>query len=176
MTKNIFKGMHYSLDFLNCMPYFNFKSYAWFDKFLDVEFTNDSKYDIDVDQSDINKLFGISYGFHHNQSDRIGWRYNKDKDMFDIFLYSYENDNGNVNRVKVFICAVKANEKLAIRFRTAEASYYRVVNVDVYNEKIKQNYRLDYMFKHEHTWFGYNLGLYFGGNRKAPKNIKINIH
>ena len=50
MVKNVFKGMHYSLNFLNCMPYFNFKSDAWFDNEVDVEFTNDTKYDIGEDQ------------------------------------------------------------------------------------------------------------------------------
>jgi hypothetical protein len=30
----------------------------------------------DVDQYDINKLIGLSYGYHHINSIRLGWNYN----------------------------------------------------------------------------------------------------
>ena len=43
---------------------------------IEVIFTNECAYPSfgDVDDHDINKLYGISWGMHHKNSYRIGWR------------------------------------------------------------------------------------------------------
>jgi len=92
MNYVIKKGRHYASPFIWPSIYLksnpniiNVSKIVTFDKSV--------KYDIDTDQSDINKLFGISYGHHHYQSDRIGWRYVPEKDSVELLLYSYELGN-----------------------------------------------------------------------------------
>ena len=175
-TKSVCKNMHYSLNFLNFKPYYNGKDNVNYIMTYNVKFTDDSKYDVGEDQSDINKLFGISYGHHHTQSDRIGWRYNKKTNLMDLFLYSYENSK----RIKTYLISVPIcdyNEYI-INLDVMENNGYRNTNVSIYETSLYITTKLisiSYMYKHTHTKYGYSLGLYFGGNQKAPKTIKMDI-
>lgn len=175
-TKSVCKNMHYSLNFLNFKPYYNGHDNVNYIMTYQVKFTDESKYDIGEDQSDINKLFGISYGHHHNQSDRIGWRYNKTTNLIDLFLYSYENSK----RIKTYLISVPISKHnvYTIDLDVMENNGYRNTNVSIYETSYNISVKLfglSYMYKHTHTKYGYSLGLYFGGNRKAPKTIKMDI-
>ena len=175
-TKSVCKNMHYSLNFLNFKPYYNGRDNVNYIMTYNVKFTDESKYDVGEDQSDINKLFGISYGHHHNQSDRIGWRYNKNTGLMDLFLYSYENSK----RIKTYLISVAiCNYNVyTITLGVMENNGYRNTNVSIYSESLGIPTKLisiSYMYKHTHTKYGYSLGLYFGGNQKAPKTIKMDI-
>ena len=86
MKRKIYRGMHYSLSFLNFKPVINKKHYYFR---YNVKFYPSCRYNIGEDQSDINKLFGLSFGFHHNQSERIGWRYDRITDKIELLLYTY---------------------------------------------------------------------------------------
>jgi hypothetical protein len=175
-TKSVCKNMHYSLNFLNFKPYYNGHDNVNYIMTYNVKFTDESKYDVGEDQSDINKLFGVSYGHHHNQSDRIGWRYNKKTDLIDLFLYSYENSK----RIKTYLTSVTVGyyDTYIINLDVMENNGYRNTNVSIYKTLYGMTakiFSLSYMYKHTHTKYGYSLGLYFGGNQKAPKTIKMDI-
>ena len=43
------------------------------------------------DHLDVNKLFGMSYGFHHKNSARFGWRWDLEKNLVEILGYTYVN-------------------------------------------------------------------------------------
>lgn len=167
MIRKIYKGMHYCLNFLNFKPYFGNKEY---DVYYRVSFNDDCKYDIDTDQRDVNKLFGVSYGWHHNQSDRVGWRYIPNTTIgeeIEIVLYSYENGK----HVTYPVCRVGLCESFNIRFCTAVHNGYRRTYLRIKDKRIML------MHKHNNQRFkwGYTLGAYFGGNRTAPHTMQMII-
>lgn len=158
--KKIYKGFHYCLNFLNFKPYINKK---YIEQNYIINFTDSCKYDIGKDQSDINKLFGVSYGYHHNQSDRIGWRYNIKTNMIDILLYSYENKK----RYSFHLCSHPLNTNLNLSLKVKLTKNYRFVEIKFLDQT------KTYCFTHNLKNWGYTLGSYFGGNRTAPHTIKF---
>jgi hypothetical protein len=168
MLRRIYKGMHYCFSFLNFKPYFDSTKCLIYDKTYKIRFTNSCKYDIGKDQNDINKLFGISYGRHHYQSDRIGWRYKpsqKGLKEIEILLYSYEcgvRRSFTVGRFNI-------GDILPIRLKTVVFEGYRKIFIFIGGVTFSM------MLDHDNTKWGYTLGNYFGGNRKAPHTIKIDI-
>lgn len=160
--KKIYKKMHYCLNFLNFRLYL-FKKF--FKETYQIKFTDSCVYDIDQDQTDINKLFGFSYGFHHNQSDRIGWRYNPIYNKIEILLYSYECKK----RYSFLLGSFNINENITISLSSKIEKTYRFITIELNNK------RISYCLKHNKNFWGYTLGSYFGGNRTAPHNILIDI-
>jgi hypothetical protein len=167
MKRRIFKGMHYCLSFLNFKPYFYKKNYNVSYK---VSFDKSCAYNIDTDQSDINKLFGFSYGLHHHQSDRIGWRYipteNKRNDI-EILLYSYENGVRYSTPITKITIGDVVNIHLDVQIHNGYRRVYAAVN----------NKYVDILLQYDKPLidYGYTLGTYFGGNRTAPHTMTINI-
>jgi hypothetical protein len=107
----------------------------------EVIFDESCRYDlVDEDQEDWNKLTGWSYGLHHQNSVRLGWKYNSKVDKILVCRYIYEN---------------------GIR---------REEDITEYEIGIKHTMRLS--SKLIPKW-GYTLGLFFGGNKTAPHNMKI---
>jgi len=78
------KGNHYSG--FRFRPFIRMKELkAW------VCFTDSCRYYTDDIQltEQVNKLFGYGAILHHRRSYRIGWRYNQEKDIIDLFEYFY---------------------------------------------------------------------------------------
>lgn len=133
------------------------------------KFSNSCIYHFDDDdQYDVNKLFGFSIGFHHNNSCRFGWRPNKDLTKIEIVGYEYHN---KVRIPTIPICEVELNKWYEYKiiylsgFKTVHYIVGDAVNnfVGGYNTiELKNKFSL-----------GYTLRLYFGGNKKAPHNIVI---
>lgn len=157
-----------------------------------VIFTESCKYDIgNEDQNDINKLFGFGFftfkiltrkkvnifgkkynvpwfrPMHHYNSIRFGWRYDLNLNKIEILYYYYQNGErkyGHIlfididsqhsyeilnNNDKNYILKVKNNNS---------NNNYSFVNINIKPKK-----------------YGYLLKPYFGGNQKAPHDIKIEI-
>jgi hypothetical protein len=163
MNKNIYKGMHYCLNFLNFKPYCFKQAHSLS---YEVVFTDSCKYDIGSDQSDINKLFGFSYGFHHHQSDRIGWRWNPSLNKIELLLYSYEQ---KVRR-SFKLTEVALNTLNIIELEVYLNGLYRHISIKINNETYA------FCLLQDPVYWGYTLGLYFGGNRTAPHNMNILIN
>lgn len=155
--------MHYCLNFLNFKPYCFKQSHSLS---YEVVFTDSCKYDIGSDQSDINKLFGFSYGFHHNQSDRIGWRWNPSLNKIELLLYSYEQ---KVRR-SFKLTEVALNTLNIIELEVYLNGLYRHISIKINNETYA------FCLLQDPVNWGYTLGLYFGGNRTAPHNMNILIN
>jgi len=162
------EGRHYGSPF----PFPKF--YCCKDEYRDsriYRFDDTICYDIDVDQSDVNKLFGYSYGFHQNQSDRIGFRYNIDLNKVEIVLYSYEL---GVRIATKHIAYINIGDDVRIELSVKIINEtQREVKVTVENVFTKQVEGLSLTLKYKKKCFGYTLGLYFGGNRTAPHDIII---
>ena len=120
----------------------------------------------DTDQWDVNTLFGFSIGFHHVNSFRFGWRPNKDLTKIEIDGYEYHN---KIRITTISICEVELNKwytyVLTYIPKTNEVEY---LVIDKNCESANSYIRL----KNNLSW-GYRLGLYFGGNKKAPHDITI---
>lgn len=132
-----------------------------------VEFTDSCRYDIGKEQLDVNKLFGVGYfPGHHNNSVRFGWRYDKEQDAIEILSYFYNNkkrDFCSMAWVQIgfpayYTIFIRENEHVLSIVTTNMFHEIAEVSVPVKGKKV-----------------GYLLRPYFGGNKKAPHDIEINI-
>ena len=141
---------------------------------LSFNFTfNDScKYDLhNIDQYDIHKLTGLSFGYHHNNSIRLGWRYNTQTSQIDLYPYIYYLSNKPKGYLVPVIASVNINEKVFGKIIRSKNSY----RIMLYN---KTEIIADYSFEIDSDIIpdvGYILFPYFGGNMKAPHDITIQL-
>lgn len=110
---------------------------------------------------DINKLFGWSYGLHHNNSVRIGWR----SELGGIHLFAYMYMNG-VRKVK------------HIGFVNAASPFYASI------EYMSDQQAMKFYVGEAITiipWsgcepcMGYELRPYYGGDCSAPATMTIEM-
>lgn len=157
------KDHHYSTHFL--------RPYILKDK---VEFafklsSNCSYFFGNENDSDINKLFGVSFGYHHNNSIRIGWRWNQFEKCFEILPYIYKNGQRIPEwQDKIYGCITKINAD--------EAAYCSIeINDTNFIITIIKLDSVDSVLipKPKLTKFGYYLYPYFGGQEKAPHDMDI---
>lgn len=131
-------------------------------------FGSDCSYDLrSIDQFDINKLFGWSQGMHHKNSCRFGWVWNLEKKCMEIYAYCYVN---SVIKSE-FICNVELEKWYVGEIKIENGNYY-------FNVKDENNFSLGYtsiMYGFDIN-VGYNLGVYFGGNQDAPREMTIFIN
>lgn len=170
MKIKIKKGKH------NPFPYINFPKLVFLRKnkyyLLSkiIKFNESAIYNFeDIDQHDINKLYGFSIGYHHKNSIRFGWRPNKTLNKIEIVGYEYIN---GLRVPEIPICEVELNE-----WYLFDIEYFPETKSIVYTVENNSN-----KFSTEHPIklkrklnIGYHLYLYFGGNRTAPHDIKIDI-
>jgi hypothetical protein len=132
-----------------------------------VYFEDSCRYELkDEDQYDTNKLFGIGYFWsHHKDSARFGWRYNHITDKIVISAYCYVD--GEV--IFLDLCEVKIGEWYSMTIVIRDYDYQFLVyanGMQIEHDEIKK--------KHKKK-FGFPLGVYFGGQKTAPHNIKIKM-
>jgi len=136
------------------------------------------KFDIDCEyktkdpknQKDINKLFGYSFGFHHKNSVRFGWRFNGEE--LEIVSYVYR-DGKRVNEwdENIYIGNIECGKKYLFEIKMDDGKYFLSIRDEKHN-LIGINY-----LNHGKKLFpiGYHLWPYFGGNEKAPKDFMFKI-
>lgn len=172
-TIRIKKGHHYPTPFI--FPRFFFgKKFDWASS-MRVTFNNTCAYEIGEDQSDINKLFGISYGHHQwNNSDRIGWRYLPGDNKIELLLYSYVDGQ----RVKKPLTKIPLNKEFKVAMLVSLDGNKRFVSVHIepsgqFDSGVPLGFSWEFEMKPCLTWLHYTLHPYFGGNCKAPHDITI---
>ena len=137
-----------------------------------ILFDESSQYDLkNNDQYDINKLFGISYGFHHRNSARFGWRWDLDKGKIEILAYVYKNGKRiNEWEQDIHIAYIDFFEFYEMEIQKNKNEYIFTLKKDsdkkVYKKLIKSRAK---------CFFSYELFPYFGGNKKAPHDISISF-
>lgn len=122
----------------------------------------------DEDQHDVNKLFGFSFGYHHHNSVRFGWRPNETLDKIEIVGYEY------IDKLRVPtipICDVELNKwyKYELKYK---GGMFGQIEYSV-TDGIEQHTTVHPITIRKDFTLGYRLYLYFGGNKKAPHNILI---
>jgi len=153
---------------------------SWFPRFhfgkcrqsYKVTFFTGGKYDLHgSDQLDINKLFGLSYGMHHVNSVRFGWRWDLRKEMIEILAYVYV-DGKRITEV---------DASIHVGFVFPGIPYYYTIDVTESHytftlESILFQNSEFVSIKHDNlTWWGYKLFPYFGGNQVAPEKVIIDM-
>ena len=135
-----------------------------------VCFYSSCKYDLNgiEDDADVNKLFGFGfYPGHQKHSARFGWFYDNDAERIVLMAYCYVNGK----RVSEYICEVQTNRIYYLKIITGANSY----SFWVKDEQMDLLAVETIFHDGKRRWFGYNLGLFFGGNNKAPHKMKIKI-
>ena len=128
-------------------------------------FTDSCMFDLkDEDQWDVNKLFGFSIGHHHHTSFRFGWRPLLNENLIGIVAYEYHDGE---RQKTIPFHKVKLNEwyEYTIIYKSNKQQIHYLVSTggfERHNLNIKRRWGL-----------GYTLGIYFGGNEKAPQDIII---
>lgn len=127
-----------------------------------ASFTESCEYNLGtIDQLDINKLAGVSFGKHQDNSIRIGWNWSIPYANISLFLFMHED-----GKMKSYFLSNYDINKLL----DAELLFDRA------NDIVTVNYEgvsLSESYKFPNIKCGYYLNPYFGGNRKATKNTTI---
>lgn len=144
----------------------------WFGKKTirrDITFYPSCKYNLnDEDQEDINKLFGIGYlPHHHIDSARFGWRYDFVQKKFIISAYCYIDEQ----RIVKDICTVDVMQTCTYIIDKQETGYEFKVQPKHFPSQVKSVWLPLYHTK----YISYPLGFYFGGDKKAPHSMMIEM-
>lgn len=138
---------------------------------MDVYFDSTCKYDLPgtYDDEDVNKLFGIGYPWGaHRQSVRFGWHYNQGTGKIRLSAYCYVKGKRKIKA----ICDVPFFTWVRCSITVFKDEYYLTV-ADAHNTWFKHG---DAHIPATHKKiFCYRLGLFFGGNKKAPHKMIIEM-
>lgn len=124
-------------------------------------FNETCKYDIGSDQTDWNKLGGISDIDPHNWSARLVWRYLNDS--ISIGYYIYDPSEPQVQKDELL--KIPIDSEVYFKIIDADSAYYYQVNETYFK----------YYHGAKHEGIKITPSLYFGGNKKAPHNIEISV-
>jgi hypothetical protein len=139
-------------------------SFSWI-----VKFDESCRYDLgNDDQFDTNKLVGIGYLWHHHKdSARFGWRYWTERKEIELSAYCYVNGR----RVIQHVCFCEIGKEYRIKIQVLATSYY----FDVCEPGTVNPCGIILVPHNNRKKLKYRLGTYFGGNQKAPHEMKIQI-
>lgn len=143
---------------------------VWFNKksiSRRVSFYSSCAYDLKGDdQADVNKLFGLGYLWNKKDSARFGWNYSLITGKINIYAYVHLSGVVSFNKV----CDVPMGAPTRMTIYINDHSYF--FSVTNYAGKEVASTSIDKPHKKK---LSYALGLYFGGNRVAPQDIKVMI-
>lgn len=164
MTFRIPAGRHRALP-LRLGFWWRRNSFTWV-----VRFTDNCRYDLgNDDQLDTNKLVGIGYlPGHHKDSARFGWRYDKMKGQIEIMAYCYVNGQRKIQS----LCFCEIGKEYVLQLKMLINSYYMAVHERGETPIIGS----DWIDHNHNKHFKYRLGVYFGGNRRAPHTMTIELN
>jgi len=123
----------------------------------------------DESGGDINKLYGISYGMdNHWRSVRIGWRYNENLKVIELFQYAYIKGKREIKFLmncslheSIFVTLWKEPDQPIVRISIKDAEG---------NSRIISSVNGIDM-----GWLRIMEWPFFGGDHKSPCNMKILI-
>lgn len=122
-------------------------------------------------QKDINKLFGLSYGMHHTNSARFGWRSTKSGEI-EILAYVYR-DGERINEwdESIYIDRIEPNKDYIFDITVADGFYTFIIKSEDSSEILSATLiEAGKLFP-----LGYFLNPYFGGDETAPYTMNIKL-
>lgn len=134
----------------------------------------------DNDDLDINKLFGYSMGWHHENSVRIGWRPDfNNPGKIELFFYTYNNSKRFFTYFATIDCSAWNDKTMSGVLNEYEVEIYFMEGINyLVFELFKdgnqiQKSSIPYILPNKKL--GYYLWFYFGGNKTAPQTMSANI-
>jgi hypothetical protein len=124
-----------------------------------------------TNQKDINKLFGLSFGLHHTNSARFGWRASKSGEI-EILAYVYR-DGQRINEwdESIYIGRVDPNKDYVFDITVADGYYTFIIKSKEASEILSATLiKTGKLFP-----LGYFLNPYFGGDETAPHTMNIKL-
>lgn len=169
MKKQIIKtGHHYPHNFILPTLYFIEKQDVHILR-EQYKFTDSCFYNFEnEDQYDVNKLFGISIGYHHINSFRFGWRPLIETKEIEIVAYEYRN---KIRVPTIHICNILPN--IWYDYTLTLNNIDKTIEYEIYNVKYRKTCGILEEKIDSKTGIGYKCNLYFGGNKTAPHDIEI---
>ena len=160
----IHKNTHYPYLIPLGLPIYVKKNTSTF-RIANFMFSSSCLFDLhNEDEHDVNKLFGFSIGHHHKgTSFRFGWRPIINNNTIEIVAYEYHD---GIRQRTISIREVGINEwhEYMISYNPIKNRCYYFID--------KKTFYIPLDLKKKHG-LGYTLGIYFGGNEKAPQKITI---
>lgn len=136
---------------------------------FDVIFANGCDYE-DNSDGDINKLYGVSYGFdNHWRSVRIGWLYNSKRQKIELYSYVYIRGE----RIITYLCDTDLGEDLNISIDHNVA--LKEVYIRISDNSTNRMLKLHIVKNVEKSWIRLKEFPYYGGNFAAPSDMMIFI-
>ncbi len=121
-----------------------------------------------TDAGDINKLFGYSYGYFNTDSVRVGWR--SKKDYIELFIYLHVGGKRYIPSQKHKLnYQVTKNEIVALFLNNTENS----AKLTIVPSDLSKTETITVDYPHSGVAFGWQQGIYFGGNKTAPNTMYI---
>jgi hypothetical protein len=147
----------------------------------EVRFKEDCRYNIGEDQLDWNKLFGRTTSdlFHQNNSMRVGWRYRLDIDQIELGAYTYRKGERQIEiaidprtgapfDISLGLVHLEEPFYVSCAHEKDEYIFYSEIG-ELQNKKVlPANKQCD-------LYPSSKLSPYFGGNRRAPHTMHIDI-
>jgi hypothetical protein len=163
MTFRIPRGKHRAWPF-SFGIWWRKKSFSWV-----VKFTESCRYDLqNNDQLDTNKLIGIGYlPGHHEDSARFGWLYNVTTGLIEMSAYCYLSGR----RITKDLASCEIGKEYLLELFCLNGAYH----FSCYEKGEMKNITAEIVHGHSKN-FKYRLGVFFGGNQKAPHEIKIQLN
>lgn len=150
-----------------------FRFWFWFKKRRfrwQVKFTWSCEYELpEADQLDTNKLCGIGFlPSHHKNSARFGWRFDPNRPWaIELMAYCYSNGVRSIDSLGFLEMGSEYNLELA----HVDGSYFFSYRLPGSTKPGSSGSKV--IPAGTKNKFKYHLGVYFGGNQKAPHDIYI---
>lgn len=114
-------------------------------------------------ENDYNKVCGVSFGHHWDNSIRLGWRKNpRYKRIIDFAVYSYY---GGTRQISESFAQQTVGQTNNFCVNRLGSDFWQVW----WNGRLVADVPCKYKY------FGYFLWPYFGGNHAAPHKMKIHL-
>lgn len=152
MRYYILKGCHYSLPPISSI-HFGDTINTYIFKFHSNCYYKDTK-------KHINKLCGLSFGYHHENSVRLGWNCGKQNNKIQLYAYIY--NKGVRKEYYLDDYSIDKWYKIGVMFNRLENMVY-IGSIGI---------KFDMT---DLPMIGYNLKPYFGGKQVAPHTMTIDL-
>lgn len=128
-----------------------------------------------IDNWDVNKLWGYSFGFHHRNSIRMGWSVSSENEGKRIQLYAYIYNRGKRIIIKISDPILPAEKDYFVKTSICIERDDRI-RVDLIDYKgIFCSESIPFIVPSGCYW-GYWLFPYFGGNKCATHDVRVPIY
>ena len=122
----------------------------------------------DIDDLDINKFFGFTFGDRHKNSIRVGWTpYFNNKGKFTLYFYLYNKGVRSFFRFTEVMADTDYSIKILLE--------YGRVTFELFSDSGESSAKSSERFEVPKKRIGYYLWFYFGGNKTAPKDMRAYI-